>query len=193
MNYRQASKRVDLGLPGLGATRTRDNCEVAVPKEDLEKAVVHLAFDVQHFLCYVELHKNLKLVCVCPAAAQAVAYAMLIHLRLLLDFFYGPPKQDDCWVGDFKALPGFSVAFPEQILSPTCDERQLLSTHLNKRLAHLTATRWRERAPSMDYYEQHFADVARLIDRFTDALPGELQATFLRERYKWEKRHPPTI
>jgi hypothetical protein len=114
---------------------------------DLKRAVPHLAFDMQHFRCYLKLHRNTKLQRACPAASQAVVYSLLLHLRLLLDFFYGPPKKDDCWAGHFGVLPGFSAAFSSRAASPTRDQAREVSTNLHKRLAHLTATRWEKRAP----------------------------------------------
>ena len=109
---------------------------------DLNKAVTHFAFDVQHFRCYLDLHRNTKLRRTSPAAWQAVVYSLLLHLRLLLNFFYGRPREDDCCVRHFKVLPGFSVAFPSNSLSLTPVEARQVSFNLNKRLAHLTATRW---------------------------------------------------
>jgi len=145
---------------------------------ELKKAVQELAFDVQHFRCYVQLYKKPKLRQVCPAAYQAVIYSLLLHLRVLLDFFYGPPKKDDCWVRHFSVLPEFSAAFPSKILSPAPHEARELSLTLHKRLAHLTATRWEKPPRSMDYYEQYFDGINTLIDQFTAALPTDNQNDF---------------
>jgi hypothetical protein len=160
-------------------------------KAELIKAVTHLAFDVQHFRCYADLHKKAKLRQACPAASQAAVYALLLHLRLLLDFFYGQPRMDDCCVGHFGVLPGFSAAFP-QILSPTRDEARQVSINLHKRLAHLTATRWEKRAPPFDYYQKYFDGVNTLIDRFEAVLPDDVRTLFVKAMHGWEKRHPAT-
>ncbi len=168
-------------------------CGTEFTEEDLKKAVIHLAFDVQHFRCYVTLHKNTELRQACPAASQAVAYSLLLHLRLLLDFFYGPPKKDDCWVGHFGVLPGFSAAFSSRAASPTRHEAREISINLHKRLAHLTATRWQKSAPSMNYYQQYFDDMDKLIDKFEAALPGDVRRLFVTNMHKWENRHPAII
>ncbi len=160
---------------------------------DLKKAVTHLAFDVQHFRCYLDLHRNTKLQRTSPAACQAVRYSLLLHLRLLLNFFYGRPREDDCCIRHFKMLPGFSAAFPSNSLFPTPDEARQVSINLNKRLAHLTATRWEVPAPSMAYYQKYFDGVDRLIDAFEDALPDDVRTLFVKRLQVWQKSHPATI
>jgi hypothetical protein len=159
---------------------------------ELKKAVVHLAFDVHHFRCYVELHETTNIRQICPAASQAVVYSLLLHLRLLLDFFYGPAKKDDCCVEHFRVLTGFSAAFPPNIVSPTPSEARQVSMNLHKRLAHLTATRWKERAPSMDFYQKYFDTVDKLIGKFEAALPDDVRAIFLSELHRWENNTQPS-
>jgi hypothetical protein len=159
-------------------------------KPELKKALVELAFDVQHFRCYVQLYKNTKLQRVCPAAYQAVLYSMLLHFRLLLDFFYGKPKKDDCSVRHFRILQGFSTAFPASLLLAPPDK---VSFNLHKRLAHLTATRWEQPRPSMDHYEKHFDQVNKLLNLFQAALPADMRMVFISELNKWENRHPATM
>src|ERR1035438_7893970 len=70
--------------------------------DELKKAVEHLAFETQHFRCYSKLYKSADLSRLSDAATQAVQYALLLHLRLLIDFFYGEAKQDDCHVDHFN-------------------------------------------------------------------------------------------
>jgi len=164
---------------------------MVLDKVELRKSLDHLAFDVQHFRCYIDLRNNSRLGQLCPAARQAVVYSLLLHLRLLLDFFYGPPRLDDCWVGHFRVLPGFSRVFPSKLSKG--DAARELSIHLHKRLAHLTATRWRKRAPSMTYYEKYFQQIDELIDIFGKALPDDLRASFEVELKRWEKVHPSTF
>lgn len=66
--------------------------------------------------------------------SQAVGYAFLMHLRALLDFFYGSTGQDDdLLVTDFRILPGF----PTSADTPPDWVREV-KTQLNKRLAHIT-------------------------------------------------------
>src|SRR5260370_25832012 len=92
------------------------------------------------------------------ACYQAMIYSLLLHFRLLLHFFYGSPRGDDCCAKHFRILPGFEVAFP-----PSIHERPIweedLRKHLNKRLAHFTATRWTENQPPMNYYAARFTEV----------------------------------
>ena len=161
-------------------------------RDDLEKAVTHLAFDVQHFRCYVQLFENHRLQTASPAAWQAVIYSLLLHLRLLLDFFYGPPKQDDVWVGHFRSIPQFDQVFPATIQIPTPAEARALSVNLHKRLAHLTATRWEEPAPPMNFYQKYFQAVDALLNSFDAALPADLQKPYHAALNRWEKAHPPT-
>jgi len=77
-------------------------------------------------------------------------------------------------VGHFRVLPGFTAAFPPAIHIPPVGAREV-SVNLNKRLAHMTATRWRERQPDMDYYTNYFADLESLIVAFRAALPGDMR------------------
>jgi hypothetical protein len=67
------------------------------------------------------------------------------------------------------------------------------SVNLHKRLAHLTATRWEQRAPSMDYYEEYFDGVNKLIDTFEAALPDDTRRLFVEAMDHWRKMHPATI
>src|SRR6478672_3222190 len=62
--------------------------------DELKKAVQHLSFETYHFRCYTELYKNPDLMAFTMAARQAVQYALLLHLRLLINFFYGRANQD---------------------------------------------------------------------------------------------------
>jgi hypothetical protein len=52
--------------------------------DQLKKAVRDFAFDVWHFRCYVQMHRNATLNGH-PTAGQAVRYALLLHRRVLLD------------------------------------------------------------------------------------------------------------
>ena len=51
-----------------------------------------------------------------------------------------------------------------------------VKTEVGKRLAHLTAHRWRETRPDMDFYDRCVPAVSSLISAFRDALPPELQS-----------------
>ncbi len=88
-------------------------------KDQLKQAVRHLAFDVYHFRCYRRLHHEGRLSACAPAVSQAVRYSLLLHVRVLLNFFTGPPRKDDCWVGHFKEFAGIEVAHKSGTLTPT--------------------------------------------------------------------------
>src|ERR1700720_744646 len=80
-------------------------------KKELTKAVKELAFDVQHFRCYLRLYREGSLRKCSPTVEQAVRYSLLLHFRLLLDFFYEQPSDDDCCADHFRVLPGFATTF----------------------------------------------------------------------------------
>jgi hypothetical protein len=139
-----------------------------IRKDELPDALTHLAFDIFYFRLYV---KKLK-VGGAQENFQAMIYSLLLHFRLLIDFFYGEPKQDDCCVCHFDLLDGFEQAFPLDLRAEPKWKREV-SGHLNKRLAHFTASRWRDPRPVMDYYSKHFGTILDLLDRFEKALPPD--------------------
>jgi hypothetical protein len=79
------------------------------------KAAKHIAFEIHHFRCYSELKNSGELRTLCPAASQAVGYALLMHLRVLIDFFFSAAEQDDFHVDQFRSQPGFDAAFPPSL------------------------------------------------------------------------------
>jgi hypothetical protein len=151
---------------------------------DLKLAVTDLAFDVFHFQLYVEMHRRLGE----GACRQAVFYSLLLHFRLLLHFFYGIPKQDDCCVEHFRIFPGFEAKFPPELLAKPPWARDVLN-QLHKRLAHFTATRWTEKAPAMNYYAPYFNEVMTLIRAFEEALPGEVGEQFSAKLNSWKANY----
>lgn len=160
--------------------------------EELKKALKEIAFDMQHFLCYVELHRTGKLLSH-PTVRQAVIYSLLLHLRVLLGFFYGPARQDDVWVEHFsETFPTFAATF-RRADSLTPDEAKDVSIQLHKRLAHLTATRWEKKPPTLNFYGKYFESVETLIERFRSALPDDVKRILNYEMTKWQRQHPPTI
>jgi hypothetical protein len=155
--------------------------------EDLAKAVPHLAFDFFHFTFYSRRLKDGSLARCRPAVRQAVLYSLLLHFRVLWDFLYEPPIMDDCTVAHFRILPKFAAAFPTKITKPAGAET--LSKNLNKRLAHLTATRWREPQPDMSFYERYFDGIETQMAAFKEALPAELQNSLLENMQGFERRY----
>jgi hypothetical protein len=165
-----------------GASRTVKEQFMAFSEAELAEAIEQIAFDFFHFRFYWRhLHDNK-----CSKAAhQALLYALLLHFRLLWDFFYGTPQHDDCVAGDFRVFPKFQNAFPSQVKAP--DGGKDLAVNLNKRLAHFTATRWGQTGkPPMKYYEDFFPDIDALITKFQNALPEELQESLVKTMRKWE-------
>lgn len=150
--------------------------------EELAKAVSHLAFDSFHFQFYGR-HLNDRS---SPAAQQAVRYSLLLHFRVLWDFFYEPPIKDDCAVVHFRVFPEVKAALPE-IKRP--DGGETLSKSLNKRLVHMTATRWREPQPDMDFYARYFDGINALIARFQQALPDELRECLVASMQTLQSRY----
>lgn len=139
-----------------------------------------------HFRLYAATYRLLK-----GACYQATIYSMLLHFRILIHFFYGPGKyEDDCWVGDFRALPGFDAAFPSYV-TPTWERD--VRVNLNKRLAHFTIVRWRDNQPTLNYYTVHFAEVLELIQRFEAALPGEIGQHFSKSVAFWKSQYQEPV
>jgi hypothetical protein len=159
---------------------------------DLKEIARHLAFEIHHFRCYATLYQDRTLGTICPAARQAVIYALLLHLRSLYDFFYAQPRYDDCSVIHFKDVPGFQSAFalpvPELAPGAALD----VKGNLNKRLAHLTATRWRDQTKPMDYCTTHIVHIEGIVQNFERALPHELKLALDAGFEMWE-HHVPTV
>jgi len=153
-----------------------------IRKDELHKALEHLAFDICHFRLYVERLKSGSKQD--RADSQAMLYALLLHVRLLIDFFYGKPTHDDCCVCHFDLLDGFEQAFPASLRKEPKWKADI-SGHLNKRLAHLTASRWRETRPAMDHYARHFGTILDLISRFEQALPPGSRQVWDRGKRMW--------
>lgn len=155
---------------------------------DYKQAVEHLAFDVHFFRSYARLDR-LGLPNEPAIFRQAVRYCLLLHLRVLLDFFSKPPVKDDCCIADFSHFPKMRIAQDTGRLAPPADGRQL-ADNLNKRLAHFTATRWTDAAPAMEFYKPYIDHVDRLITEFECALPEELKSAFSDALRYWQTSHP---
>jgi len=155
-----------------------------ITPDDLPKAIPHLAFEFFHFSFY---SRHLKDRC-STAVRQAVGYTLLLHFRVLWDFFYEEPRSDDCGVGHFrKFLPEFAAAFPAENGKPA--GARGLSKNLNKCLVHMSAERWRKPRPWMDFYIGYFAGIETRIAQFREALPAELQKSLIKEMAIFESRY----
>ncbi|MEO8099418.1 MAG: hypothetical protein ABI811_17070 [Acidobacteriota bacterium] len=111
---------------------------------DLEKAAHYLGFEVYHLRYYVGLYKqdkDFKAIgrFLGPAMQDSLSYSLLVHLRVLLTFFYpGQRKPGDCSVRHF--IPQFRYArstYKKQ-------EIEKIRRHLSKRLVHFNSVRWTE-------------------------------------------------
>jgi hypothetical protein len=155
---------------------------------DLRLAVNHLAFDMFHFRLYAARYPKYQGNAEHHACYQAIVYSLLLHFRVLLHFFYGTPKNDDCCAEHFRILPSFEAAFPPSIHArPPWEEE--LRIHLNKRLAHFTATRWTENPPTLNDYAARFKEIVDLIQRFEAALPGEVGLYFAAKMKFWDQQY----
>lgn len=160
------------------------NCQAQFSKDELKKAVEDLAFEIYHFRCYIRLYPISA-----PVISQAIRYSLLLHLRVLLNFFSGTPRNDDCCAVHFRVFPGVDVAFNSGRLKPPKDA-QVVCENLNKRLAHFTATRWRKTAPAMKFYEKYFSDVETLVEVFQAALPDDVRQVLTKKLSEWAAAHP---
>jgi hypothetical protein len=152
---------------------------IVLPRSpDLTKAAETICFEMFHLRYYADLYTKTKgkgrrfRTVYGERIGQAFEYSLLLHLRVLLDFFFKEPKGDDVGVSDFDALPGFDQAFPAT-LRKASNGVWTVSNHLNKRLAHFCEFRWKNGDhKGMDFYEQYWQPLLGLIDAFEKALSG---------------------
>jgi hypothetical protein len=107
------------------------------------------------------------------SADAMIRESCLIHMRLLLDFFYprsDPSKSqfEDVFVTDY--LPGKTLAKPSWL--------QDYRNQLDWRLAHLTLKRMEFQKNPMWRPEAQFEHLERLISEFLSALPEKTRALF---------------
>jgi hypothetical protein len=160
--------------------------------DELIKGAENIAFEIFHFRSFAVLKNSRELRTICPAATQAIGYALLLHLRVLMEFFYCEPEQhDDCRVVHFRVLPSFMTAFPPDIHERTSHTDEV-TRYLNKRLAHFTATRWEEHRPAWDYYDEYSPLIEKLATRFEGALQTDVKAAYDRGQRMW-LHHSPTV
>jgi hypothetical protein len=139
---------------------------------ELRESIPHLAFEFYHFQLFAR--RDFQPFFLDRSCSQAFGYAFLIHLRTLLEFFYTTKgRPDDLLAADFRTV---FQRFPE-VQGPTDWNVKEVKDELGKRLAHLTAHRWRRKIrPEMDFYDRCVPAVSSLITVFRDALPPEFQA-----------------
>lgn len=157
---------------------------MTMTRKDLCNALEHLAFEVHHFQCFSKLYKNRKLARMCPAATQAVHYALLIHMRLLLEFFFIKPKRDDVSVMHFADAIDPGVVSASQAQWEEAELKELRS-QLNRKLAHFSKDRWIGQRTPMDFYMQYASRLDRQIEVFIDALPADMRERYERGLRRW--------
>ena len=105
---------------------------------------------------------------------------MLAHLRSIIYFFYEEPKKDDLSLQCFKGLISDFGAKFEHDHRLTKSIVKELENPLNKRLAHVTASRWRSTPkPNLKFYARHFDGIEADMVAFKNALPNELRQDWL--------------
>lgn len=140
----------------------------------------HLSFEINRFRIGVSMWGKPKYG---PVADAMIRESCLIHMRLLLDFFYpriDPAKNskfEDVFVTDY--LPEktqLHKEFQELLKEPSW--LQDYRDQLDWRLAHLTMKRMDfEKNPAWQP-EKQFKHLERLISEFITALPEETRALF---------------
>jgi len=152
---------------------------------DLTEAAYYVCFEMFHLRYYADVYERAPKdrrfrAMFGERIGQAYEYSFLIHLRVLLDFFFRPPTHsDDVWVRDFEDNPGFSAAYPNNLYTKPTGALET-ATQLNKRLAHFTDMRWKEKSThwGMESYRVYWIHLLVLIDAFEIALTGLPKATF---------------
>lgn len=139
----------------------------------------HLSFEINRFRLCASLWGTQKYG---EPADAMIRESCLIHMRLLLDFFYprGDPKKSrhqDVYVTDYLPNRALLPAQLQKMLVPP-DWLQRYRNELDWRLAHLTAERIKfEQRPAWSP-EGQFAHLEGLIGEFLGALPTETRALF---------------
>lgn len=145
-------------------------------KQDLHPALDALAFEFFHYRLFrslLEEHGSIDQV-----QKQATLYALLIHLRLIVDFFHKRPQEDDLALEHFQSLvTDFKASF-QHSSTFTQAEVDRVGNELNKRLAHITATRWDKPRTDFEFYQHFFDLIEAEICSFEDALPNELRQLY---------------
>jgi hypothetical protein len=166
-----------------------------IAEEDLKEAVKHLAFEVYHYRSYAQLVRTVSYARMEPIATQAVLSALLLHLRLLLDFFCTPSKyDDDVCVDDFiRIFPNFAESAPSAITKLDGAVVKEVRINLHKRLVHFTTTRWSDTRKPLNYYMRLFDGLDNLLSTFEEALPDELRQEYQKGLDEWQTKHPVKI
>lgn len=156
-------------------------------QNDLVDAARFLGFEVYHLRYYTLLYRaddGFKTIAnaLGPAFRQSLEYSLLIHLRVLLTFFYPPSNRQpgDCDITNL--VPGWVA--PQTSYTKT--EVKAVQIHLNKRLAHFSETRWKEsnKHIGMPSYMKCAEHLEELINALQASLSGNVLKSF-QARIEW--------
>ena len=167
------------------AENTKD-ARVTPSKAQLQRMLrTHLSFEINRFTRGVELWR--QKVNGDSSIDDMVLEACLIHLRLLVDFFfprmeaeaYGPVQE--IFVTDYIPNDQYSTRL-SVLLSPTPDWVPVYRSKLDWQIAHLTLKR-DEIATEDGWHhwkdiQQPFKQMEKLIEAFLHALPREMKFYF---------------
>lgn len=168
------------------SNKESDNDQMAVGAHDLKMAARYIAFELYHFRLLVTLYRDRAEVFAGGLNRQVYEYSLLLHLRILLDFFYTRPRLQDMGVNHFRVLPAFDVAFPKLKIPRW---KVAVKEQLDKRLVHFTEARWLMPTDyEMSDYAQYFDHMLVLISDFEKALPPDLRAEFECRLQTYEQR-----
>jgi hypothetical protein len=157
-------------------------------QKELTRAATDIAFEMASFRFYSRVYNactGIRPPTLTRATYQAMNYALLVHLRVLLGFFHGQPTNDDCCVEHFTTLAGFANSFSPQV-DLSAEQRKELRQNLNRRLAHFSATRWEKAQPAMGYYAKSFKHFEAHVAAFENALPAPIRAAFAQATQRWD-------
>jgi hypothetical protein len=185
----------------------RDKGRRRIGAVDFENATLTIAYEMYHFRFLAQLYRDGQ------AGGglwfQLWAQSMLLHLRIMIEFFYGKgPNSQDVTIRSFLELPGF--AFPTQLYSsqpriylssnargrPESMTMNEVKKALNERLVHFGTGRWTDYHPGHEDYERCYDELETRIIAFRNALPEPHRSTFdhrLRELEARDKQATKSI
>lgn len=159
------------------------------PLMDFDRATATIAYEMYHFRCLAQLYRDGK--AEGGFWGQVCAQSLLLHLRIMIEFFYGKrPNDQDVTIKQFLAADGFSFSpelqeVPERMLltsktpnRPRSMTMREVKEALNQRLVHFGIGRWHGYHPGLDDYEPCFDDLEARIVAFRKALPEHLMIIF---------------
>ena len=158
-----------------------DNPRIAPSPDQLRQMLhVHLSFEIGRFRKAASLWSNVARYS--PVEDAMIRESCLIHMRLLLDFFYprvvDPQKRKhvDIFVSDYVPAPEWRQTAKELADPPSWLPE--FRNRLDCMLAHLTMKRFQfDVQPEWKVNEQ-FGHVEKLIVAFLTALPADMKAEF---------------